>query len=253
MPPSACSKRPWRLAVAPVNAPFSWPKSSLSMSVGGSAARFTAMNGPSTRREKRCTARATSSLPVPVSPVIKTGVSEAAARPMSFQIVNIAALVPTSWRFGSRRTGVRDRKIAGERVLLERALDGRQELLQVERLGEVVERAVPHRRDGPLAVAVSGRDDDRHVAHRPLADLAQEIEAAPVSQAKIEEDAVDRPGLERLPRLGQARRGDSLLSEATDGRDQTFSNPRLVFDDQNRAHVRAFPSDSSNRVASPSR
>ena len=36
-------------AVAPVKDPFSWPKTSLSISVGGSAARFTATNGSALR------------------------------------------------------------------------------------------------------------------------------------------------------------------------------------------------------------
>ncbi len=41
MPPSASSNRPCRIDTAPVNAPFSWPNSSLSTSVGGSAAQLT--------------------------------------------------------------------------------------------------------------------------------------------------------------------------------------------------------------------
>ena len=45
VPRWACSKRPMRRACAPVNAPFSWPKSSLSSSVSGMAAQLTAMNG----------------------------------------------------------------------------------------------------------------------------------------------------------------------------------------------------------------
>ncbi len=50
----ACPRPPPRSgrcagAVAPVNAPRSWPKSSLSISVGGSAARLTATNGSRAR------------------------------------------------------------------------------------------------------------------------------------------------------------------------------------------------------------
>ena len=44
-PPCAASKRPARVATAPVKAPFSWPNSSLSMSVEGIAAQLTRMNG----------------------------------------------------------------------------------------------------------------------------------------------------------------------------------------------------------------
>jgi hypothetical protein len=45
VPPCACSKKPRFLACAPVNAPRSWPKSSLSMSSRGMAAQLTFTNG----------------------------------------------------------------------------------------------------------------------------------------------------------------------------------------------------------------
>ena len=58
--------------VAPVNAPFSWPNSSLSISSRGIAAMLIATNGPVAALAESCSARATSSLPVPLSPVIST-------------------------------------------------------------------------------------------------------------------------------------------------------------------------------------
>ena len=45
VPPSACSKRPRRSSVAPVNAPFSWPKSSDSSRSAVNAEVLSAMNG----------------------------------------------------------------------------------------------------------------------------------------------------------------------------------------------------------------
>ena len=45
MPRSASSKQPARRSVAPVKAPFSWPKISLSSSVSGIAAQLSATNG----------------------------------------------------------------------------------------------------------------------------------------------------------------------------------------------------------------
>jgi hypothetical protein len=50
----------------------SWPNSSLSISSRGIAAMLIATNGPERRLPKSCSARATSSLPVPLSPVIST-------------------------------------------------------------------------------------------------------------------------------------------------------------------------------------
>ena len=69
----------WRVA-APVNAPFSWPNSSDSISSAGTAAQFSVTNGPSRRGLRSCSARAISSLPVPVSPRMQTRVSLAATR-----------------------------------------------------------------------------------------------------------------------------------------------------------------------------
>ena len=68
VPPSASSNRPVRRAIAPVNAPFSWPKSSLSTSPAGSAAQLILISGLSRRWLAEWMARAISSLPVPVSP-----------------------------------------------------------------------------------------------------------------------------------------------------------------------------------------
>ena len=51
MPPCACSNVPGRSLVAPVNAPFSWPKSSDSRRLSGSAPQCTATNGPLLRGE----------------------------------------------------------------------------------------------------------------------------------------------------------------------------------------------------------
>ena len=69
---SPCSRRPTRSRTAPVNAPRTCPKSSLSRSSPGSAAQLTATNGPPLRGEWAWSARATTSLPVPLSPVMRT-------------------------------------------------------------------------------------------------------------------------------------------------------------------------------------
>ena len=49
VPPWACSKQPGRVPTAPVNAPRSWPKTSLSIRVSGIAAALTATKGRSER------------------------------------------------------------------------------------------------------------------------------------------------------------------------------------------------------------
>jgi hypothetical protein len=64
--------------MAPVNAPLAWPNSSLSSRLAGSAAQLMARNGPARRGDSAWSARATSSLPVPVSPRTSTVSSVAA-------------------------------------------------------------------------------------------------------------------------------------------------------------------------------
>ncbi|OIQ63000.1 hypothetical protein GALL_554650 [mine drainage metagenome] len=68
VPPWAISKRPLRMPTAPVKAPFSWPNSSVSSSDSVSAAQLTRTKGASLRGDRLCTARAMTSLPVPLSP-----------------------------------------------------------------------------------------------------------------------------------------------------------------------------------------
>ena len=52
VPPSARSNRPWCVLVAPVKAPASWPKSSLSRSESEMAAQFILRNVASQRFDR---------------------------------------------------------------------------------------------------------------------------------------------------------------------------------------------------------
>src|SRR6185312_208774 len=61
--------------IAPVKAPRSWPNSSASRSVSGNAAQLTATNALASRALPSCSARATSSFPVPLSPRMTTEAS----------------------------------------------------------------------------------------------------------------------------------------------------------------------------------
>ena len=78
--PDASSNHPVRLLPAPVKAPRSWPNSSLSASSRDSAPQLTGTSGPAGFRPWSCSSRATSSLPVPLSPITSTGAPEGANR-----------------------------------------------------------------------------------------------------------------------------------------------------------------------------
>ncbi len=78
VPVWAASKRPVRFSIAPVNAPRTWPKSSLSNRFSAKAPQLTRTNGPLPRGLSWWIALATSSLPVPVSPRRRTEALERA-------------------------------------------------------------------------------------------------------------------------------------------------------------------------------
>ncbi len=72
VPPSAASKRPFWSRWAPVKEPFTWPNSSDSSRVSVSAPQLRATKGWARRGLFAWRARATSSLPVPLSPCTST-------------------------------------------------------------------------------------------------------------------------------------------------------------------------------------
>ena len=80
MPPSAAAAAPGLSESAPVKAPFRWPKTSDSSRSRGMAAQFSGTKGLAARVETAWMARAQTSLPVPLSPVMKTVAVE---RPMA--------------------------------------------------------------------------------------------------------------------------------------------------------------------------
>ena len=95
VPPSASSNFPCRRAAAPVKAPFSWPNSSLSIRESGRAAQFSATKGMPERPLRRWISRATSSFPVPLSPLMSTETSVGATRSTISKIFFMTGLVPT--------------------------------------------------------------------------------------------------------------------------------------------------------------
>ncbi len=95
VPPSASTNLPVCLRSAPVNEPRSWPKSSDSMRLSGIAAQFTCTNGPAFTSEPSWIARATSSLPVPLGPTMRTVAGVGAAFATSASSRRIASLFPT--------------------------------------------------------------------------------------------------------------------------------------------------------------
>ena len=116
VPRSASAKSPGRPLVAPVNAPFTCPKSSLSSSVSGSDAQLTATNGPLARTLVAWLARARAVLPVPVSPTRSTGVEASATRLATSKTSRMAGLAATRVPRPTRSLSVARRDLASRRT-----------------------------------------------------------------------------------------------------------------------------------------
>ena len=153
VPPFACTNLPMLRACAPVNAPFSWPNSSASSICSGIAAQLTATKGPAPRFECAWMKRASTSLPVPLSPFSSTVTSLCATRAASSSSLRLRGILGDG--LGRRRHR------AANRAARNVARDALLELLGLERLDEIVDGAVAHRGDGLVDRAVR-----RHQQHR---------------------------------------------------------------------------------------
>ena len=152
------TKRPRWSAMAPVNEPFVWPKSSLSSSVSGMAPQLMATKGWFARGLARWMARASSSLPVPLSPWIRTLASLAATR---CALASRSSMSEERVTMSSRQAWPAPAAGAAAAVQRERALDLREQLVGVVGLGEVAEHAALHGGHGVGNRPVGGEDDDR--------------------------------------------------------------------------------------------
>ena len=144
----------------PGERPRRWPKSSPSTRPGLSAARQIGRNGPLRRPLWRWMARATSSLPVPLSPVISTGTSVGATRAMLLNKL-LHRRRASDQRFECAGGADSSSPSAARLPSLECPLDHGPGLVQVERLDEVLEGAPLHRPHHGLQIAESRDDNDR--------------------------------------------------------------------------------------------
>ena len=161
VPPWAYSNLPMRSVEASVNAPFTWPNSSLSRMFSLKAAQFSATNGLFLRGLFWWMAWATSSLPVPVSPWISTLALVGAmrlSRSITSRICGLSPITPSKPNFSSSRR-FSSRLVRFSRELSTALLDARPKLGDVQRLDQIVEGPVPHGLDGRGHRAVAGHED----------------------------------------------------------------------------------------------
>ena len=128
---------------------------------------FTAMNDRALRGDDACSHCATSSLPVPCSPVISTFASDGPMRSMSCRIGFIfgdSAIICGRWSRRSRRFSDSSRCARrSARPSSTCVVEDRDEPCVVPRLLDVVARAATHGFDGVVDAAPRRHDDHRHV------------------------------------------------------------------------------------------
>ena len=143
---------------------------------------------------------------------------------------------------GRHRVAGRRRQLAAVRD--QRLLDG----IGVGRLGEIVDRALLHRRDSGRYVAVTGEHDDADVRAR-LAQWPDQFEAVAVTQPEIEDRESGRPGGlgQRLGHRADRRHDEAAQLECT--RD-AVTERRVVIGDQQGAVLvaRGAGEDGRNRT-----
>ena len=199
VPPSAAAKSPLRSPAAPVKAPRTCPKSSDSSTPSASAAQFTGRKGPSARSDSWWIARATSSLPVPVSPVTSTVASVGATRAMISKTARIDGDRPNSPPGGSAPAdgtdGRRSRR-ASTRALRTSGSTG-----FVRKSSAPVWRAVTGGIDGPKAA-----DHEDRCVLTPRAKHLDDPDPVQPRHTQVEEDQVELGLLEPLDRRSTVSR-----------------------------------------------
>ena len=164
-------------------------------------------NGLSARSLTACSARAATSLPTPVSPVISTVDARLCAkrRISALDLEHLRRLAEQ--RAAQRRIGVaREQRahLALQLRGLERAVHQDRNVIDVERLRNEVERALGHRLDRALHAGVRGQQDHERVGMR-TPDLAQQRQPIGIGQAIVEQHEIER--MHELGARGRAGRG----------------------------------------------
>ena len=163
VPASDCMNLPSLSWVAPVNAPATWPKSSLSSSVSGSAPQATSTKGLSRRPLRRWMARAMSDLPVPLSPVIRTVALVSATLSTISKTRFMRWSLPTTFSRPKRMSSCWRRTLVffEHAALAHGALEGHFQLGVDQWLGEEIEGAASDGVHRHFDGAIAGDEDHR--------------------------------------------------------------------------------------------
>ena len=215
MPPLAYSNRPMRSRSAPVNAPLTWPKSSLSSTFSLSAAQLSGTNGLFLRGLLMWMALATSSLPVPLSPVISTVAYVGAIWRSLATTACMAGELPMTpskpnFSLSCRCSSMLERCKPSR---LRRLVGDRSQLVDIERFGQISRGPGLHGGDGRLDRAMAGEDHDFGVRQLPFG-LGQDLEPANPLHDQVGDDDVEVVFFDEPESLAAAGGHDAIVANA---------------------------------------
>ncbi len=244
MPPDAVSKRPARRSVAPVKAPRSWPKSSLSRRSRGIAEQLSATNGP-LQRGGVDVGRARDEL--------------LAGAALAFDEDRRVALRDAADRLEDllHRAAGADERDAGlvaaadlvadptdrarQLVHLRGAGDERAHLVEVEGLGEVVEGAALHRLDRVRHGVLRRDHDDDEPGDLRSRDPLQHVETAQVRHPDVENGDVDVAAGQGGEGVGAGRDGLDVVPGLRQGGAEHQPDRFFVVGDEDSCHDQIRP------------
>jgi hypothetical protein len=200
---------------------------------------LTFTNGWSRRPDSWKIVRATSSLPVPLSP--RTEHRDVGVGDLLDDLADLAHLLVVAAQ--EQQLGLRARATAQpldlllEAPLLERLLERELELLDLERLAQEVRSAQTHRLDDVARLSVAREHHDRHV-RGTLLEPAQRLEAVDPRQHDVERHDVGSRVVEARQRLLGVRGEEHPVPLARHERLHVVADTRVVIDDENAERLR---------------
>ena len=142
--------------------------------------------------------------------------------------------------------------LVDEAAPLHRVAHDDQHFVVLERLGDVVERAALHRRDGALDRRVRGDDDDGEVLVDAL-QLVERRDAVEAGHHDVDDGRVERQRARQLEALGARRREPHVVAFPSQQRLENLAHDLLVVDDEDRAFVGGSHASSSRSAPRPVR
>ncbi len=173
---------------------------------------------------------------------MSTVTSWGATRPIALYTSCMAGQRPTrASAVVLRLAPFRDRgRDAHQPADLERPVDQVGQVVQFERLEQVLVGPQPHRLDGRVGRPVPGDEDDRDL-RVDLVDAAKRLQPGLAGQVDVEDDHVGPLPLDRLEPLGRGRRGEQGHVRPRERPAEEVQDRRLVVHHEQGRH------DSSGR------